>query len=78
MKYTVMVSNIGCVHSGDDKSKADKEYEDYVKLSRSSVGRLRGEEVTMLYNGKPERGFLPTFDEANVFTGALTKGNKVA
>lgn len=52
-KYEVIVSNEGTVYSGDDIEKATKVYNDYVEDSKLGVGRIGGEDVTLMEDGEP-------------------------
>ena len=50
--YTVIVSNIGTVHSSLYKRDAEQVFNDYVVRSREKIGRASGETVTLLYGGE--------------------------
>jgi hypothetical protein len=53
--YSVVVGNIGQVHSGSNRAEAIKEYDDYVKASKSNKGRAGGEDVTLFCGREIER-----------------------
>lgn len=46
-RYSVNVSNIGNVYTGESKQVAQKIYNEYVSLSKYSAGRAENESVTM-------------------------------
>jgi hypothetical protein len=65
--YEVVVGNIGTVYKGASKKQAWKDYEDYIKQSKSERGRASGEDVTILLDGEIFRtntGKIPTYQEA--------------
>lgn len=49
-RYEVVVGNIGTVHTGNNKAKANKMFNSYVRDSKSGYGRAAGEHVTMFIN----------------------------
>ena len=51
--YEVIVSNIGCTHSGRNEVEARKHYKEYVEQSKSNYGRAGGEEVKLMRDGEP-------------------------
>ena len=46
--YYVIVGNLGYVFDSHNKREANKEYNDYVKLSKASYGRASNEQVTLM------------------------------
>lgn len=46
--YRLYVSNIGKVYAGRNCNKAIKEYNQYVKKSKSKKGRASGEQITLV------------------------------
>lgn len=50
--YEVLVSNIGLVAHGDNAFNANTVYNTYVGQSKRGMGRVAGENVTMLRNGE--------------------------
>lgn len=58
MKYQVIVGNIGTICDTNDKSEAAMEYEICVSQSKSSVGRIGGEDVTMMSDGEPTQEYV--------------------
>lgn len=61
--YEVVVSNVGTVFTGMDFTAAEKEYLDYVQLSREERGRAGGETVTLMRDGEIEREYQPPRQE---------------
>jgi hypothetical protein len=59
MQYQVIVSNCGTVLTTTDKMKAEKTYKDYMYDSDDGVGRVGGEEVTLMGDGEVIRSFNP-------------------
>ena len=53
MEYEVIVGNIGRVHSGKNKRKAEAVFRYYVKESDSMIGRAGGENVTLFAGCEP-------------------------
>lgn len=51
-RYEVIVGNIGCAHETEDKTEAERVFEEYVEQSKSGVGRAAGEDVTLM-SGTP-------------------------
>lgn len=47
MQYTVEVSNIGTVYSGDALAEATKKWEAYYQLSCDDIGRAGGQAVIL-------------------------------
>lgn len=58
-EYAVIVGNIGTVHTGPSRERAEKEFTSYVRDSRRGYGRAAGEEVYLLKNGEPLREYDP-------------------
>lgn len=56
--YTVLVGNIGLVHTGHDLKQADAVFDDYRDQSEKGIGRAAGEPVTLCRDGEPIREFL--------------------
>ena len=52
-QYSVIVGNVGTVFYSNTKKDAIATYEEYVKISDSSRGRIGGEDVTLFYDGEP-------------------------
>jgi len=69
--YQVIVSNIGIVYAGGDKTKAEEEYEDYVLLSELGVGHAGGENVTLMV----EEG--TTIKETTILKEHIGDGEKI-
>lgn len=46
--YSVIVGNIGTVHSGKNLREAERYYRDYVKQSQANEGRAAGESVCLM------------------------------
>lgn len=53
-EYEVMVGNVGCVYRGLDGVTAREFYDDYVALSKASLGRAAGSAVIMFEDGHSE------------------------
>lgn len=48
--YAVLVGNVGTVYQGTNKAEAKKVYNEYVKASKSGIGRAGNEDVRLLNN----------------------------
>ena len=59
MKYEVLISNIGTVLATTDKMKAEKAFKAYMYDSEDGIGRVGGEEVTLMEDGEIIRSFIP-------------------
>jgi hypothetical protein len=46
-RYEVTCDNVGTVYAGDDRTEADRVFNEYVKLSDIGIGRPAGENVTI-------------------------------
>lgn len=57
-RYEVIVGNIGSVYSGGNFMIASAKFAEYVKQSKSNVGRAGGENVTLLDRGEIKREFV--------------------
>jgi hypothetical protein len=53
--YEVIVGNVGTVYRGDKLGLAIKAFTEYVKKSKSDVGRASGESVVLMVDGEPMR-----------------------
>ncbi len=51
-QYEVIVSNVGLIHSGTQEHMAYRVYNDAVWRSREVNGRMSGESVTLMVDGK--------------------------
>ena len=47
-RYQVFVSNIGNVYDGNNRRIANREFSNAVKDSKSGIGRIGGESVTLI------------------------------
>lgn len=61
--FQVIVGNIGCVYSGEDREDALSTFNVYVEQSQSGAGRAGGESVTMWKDGDLVREFVGTVDQ---------------
>ena len=52
-QYSVIVGNVGTVFYSINKKDAIATYEEYVKMSGSSKGRIGGEDVCLFCNDDP-------------------------
>jgi len=52
-QYSVIVGNVGTVFNSNIKKDAIATYEEYVKMSDSSRGRVGGEDVVLTCNDEP-------------------------
>ena len=52
-RYEVIVGNVGMVHDGKNRRKAEAVYAEYRRTK--NPGRASGETVTLMVNGEPER-----------------------
>ena len=52
-QYSVIVGNVGTVFNSAIKRDAVATYEEYVKMSDSSKGRVGGEDVVLTCNDDP-------------------------
>jgi hypothetical protein len=60
-KYEVIVGNIGIVVTAtSNKKRAEKEYDEYVVLSKLPHGRASGESVILMENGEPTKEYIGT------------------
>ena len=53
-RYQVIVGNIGTVYDGDSIRLAKLDFAAYVRLSKKSLGRASGEDVTLMDDCEPE------------------------
>ncbi len=58
-KYEVLVGNIGIVYSGSSKSDAMKDYNEYVRQSKTNKGRAGNEDVVLMVDGEPSKEYIP-------------------
>lgn len=58
-RYEVVVGNVGSVHTGGNFKEATKRFNEYVRQSRSGVGRAGKEDVILFQDGEPVREFYP-------------------
>jgi hypothetical protein len=59
-EYSVIVGNVGTVHTGASKRKAAGIFREYVKASKLGSGRMGGEPVTLTdTDGEPIREYTP-------------------
>jgi len=56
-KYQVVVGNLGTVYDGDNSFAAEKNFQEYVKISNNDYGRVSNEPVTLFVDGEPEAEF---------------------
>lgn len=59
MEYSVIVSNCGTVLTTTDKMKAEKAFKAYMYDSEDGIGRVGGQEVTLMGDGEIIRSFMP-------------------
>ena len=63
MKYQVIVGNIGQTTDTNDEAEARKDYNEYVEISKSGVGRAGNEPVVLMEDGEPIEEHSPPEDE---------------
>jgi hypothetical protein len=56
--YEVLVGNLGSVYSGDNDLTARTTFNDYRGQSAKGLGRVAGEDVTIMKNGEPHREYV--------------------
>jgi hypothetical protein len=61
--YKVTVGNVGIPYEGDNRSKAFRVYEDYLKQSKQGKGRAGGEGVFLYQNEEIIREYIGVYDE---------------
>ena len=49
--WTVLVGNVGQVYRGESRAEATQVYNDYVHESKSGLGRVGGEAVSLMESG---------------------------
>jgi hypothetical protein len=59
MEYCVIVGNCGTVLTTTNKMKAEKSFKAYMYDSEDGIGRVGGEEVTLMGDGEIIRSFIP-------------------
>jgi len=59
IKYEVLVGNIGIVYTGFSKPDAMKEFNEYVKQSKTNKGRAGNEDVVLMADGEPSKEYIP-------------------
>ena len=52
-QYSVIVGNVGAVFYSNNKKDAIAIYKEYVVISKNSVGRIGGEDVTLTCDDEP-------------------------
>ena len=52
-QYIVIVGNVGAVFYSNNKKDATAIYKEYVVISKNSVGRIGGEDVTLTCDADP-------------------------
>ena len=52
-QYIVIVGNVGAVFNSNNKKDAIAIYKEYVVISKNSVGRIGGEDVTLFCDDEP-------------------------
>ena len=57
-EYKVIVGNIGTVYVGDSLTEALRDFNEYVRISDSGIGRAGYETVTLIKGDKILRGWL--------------------
>ena len=57
--YSVIVSNLGTVHTTSKEHEARKEFNDYVTLSKQGYGRVGHESITLMEDGEIIKEYLP-------------------
>jgi hypothetical protein len=62
--YTVVVGNIGTVHSGTNKREATLIFLTYVDRSESHRGRCADESVVLMRDGEPIREHVGLLDRS--------------
>ena len=61
--WEVIVGNVGKIYSGTNGFEAIKEYNAYVHISKSGLGRAGGEDVILFKNGEPHKEFFGTVNK---------------
>jgi hypothetical protein len=62
-QYQLIVGNVGTVYEGTNGFNAIKDYNQYVKLSKESTGRVSGESVTLIRNDEIYREYEGTLNQ---------------
>jgi hypothetical protein len=63
-RIEVIVGNVGTVYDGYDRCAADLAFNEYVKLSKSGVGRAGDETVAMIVGNDIAQEYIGPIDKA--------------
>ncbi len=66
--YEVVVGNIGSVHQGHNRRKAETIFKTYVEQSKDGYGRAGGEQVTLFQNDDIAKEYNPPAAEDEIFS----------